>query len=380
MRDGSRRTKLAILYGPLLHYRVALFEALCDRYEVTVFTPSFDGRRDGLRFEVRIFPARRIGPFQYQPGLRGCLSRGKFDACVVFFDVAHLDTLATVFFPVSPRTFCWGIWLTGRRVVDRLRLSAIVRSEAALFYCYRHLEEVAARGVDRANLYVAPNTITVPVAKICTATDARDSILFVGSFSARKGLDRLLRVFAKALPELPASVKLILVGDGPEKPKLRVLAERLGIANRIETPGLVSDPAALAPYYARAMVSVSLSQAGLSVLQSMGFGVPFLTLQGSVSGGETLNIIDGVNGMIVADDDESIAAALVTSTTDSLRAAAMGAAARDHYLRYATIENYAQGFFDALEGTRCARVWRASSLGGNSVKDLNETTKLEGPA
>lgn len=358
MVNSISKKKLAVLYGPLLHYRIDLFNALCDRYDVTVFATSYNGPRDNLRFALEVIPARSIWRLKRQPGLRRRLRALRFDICIVFADVAYLDAMAAIFFPPSPRLLIWGPWPTGNTIANWLRLLTIRQSEATLFYCHQHLEAFIARGADPAKLYVAPNSVAVPDGIDAAPPAERNNILFVGSFNERKGLDRLIRLFAALLPRITGDVDLMLVGDGPERPRLEALVAELGLGSRVKMLGAVNDAAALAPIYASALVAVSLSQAGLSVLQSMGFGVPFMTVRGSISGGETLNIQEGVTGFMVDDDDAAIADALFRCIGDRQRSAVMGEAAREHYLRYATIENYAQGFYDALEGTRKAQIWR----------------------
>lgn len=361
MISSKSRLKLAIIYGPLLHYRIALFDSICERYDLTVFTTEFAGPDTGLRFALEVIPARRFGPFSFQPGLRQKLRQGQFDVCIAFLDVVHLDTIAAILLPVSPRTISWGVWLTGSRVANSLRLAAVKRCEASLFYCYQKMREIADCGIPAERLYVAHNSVAVPKAIPMVYTDQRDFILFVGSFDARKGLDRLLRVFAETMPMLPKRVRLVLVGDGPERSRLEALAKDLRLGERLLMAGQVNNPDALIDYYARALVSVSLNQAGLSVLQSMGFGVPFLTVRGSLSPGyETLNITDGINGFVVDDNNTAISEAFQALASDPVLSAKMGVAARKHYERYATIENYAQGFFDAIEGTREAHIWRGA--------------------
>lgn len=353
------RPNLAIIYGPLLHYRLALFNVIGRKYNLTVFTPEFYGDESLLTFKVCVIKSLQFGPFIFQPKLRNQLKHGKFDACISFFDVCHLDALFAVFFPVIPRMFCWGIWLTSSVIANRIRLAGVKRCEAALFYCQKHLEELALRGCDINKLYVAPNTVFVPKDnnKLLLPVQ-RDSFLFVGTLGARKGLDRLVRLFASALPMFNREIRLILVGDGNEHFRLLSLVNELGISSYVEMPGKIIDGHILATYYSRAIVSVSLSQAGLSVLQSMGYGVPFMTLKGSLSGGETTNIVDGNNGFLVPDDDNEIISCFryIVDNPDMLRA--MSDAAQAHYDSYATIQNYAQGFFDMLERSRMTKIWR----------------------
>ncbi|WP_331561843.1 glycosyltransferase family 4 protein [Chlorobium sp.] len=359
--NPTNRLKIAIIYGPLLHYRVALFEILSRRYELTVFTTKFNRGTIEHGFTVIEIPALHLGPFHAQIGLRRRLLRGRFDVCISFLDVRHIDSLAAVFFPITPRTFCWGVWLTRSGIANYIRLSAIKRCEAALFYCYEHLQEVAELESDLDKLYVAPNTFAVPDVYMASSPKVRDSILFVGSFAPRKGLERLVRLFASALSEMPGHIRLVLLGDGSLREQLIKLTNDLGVSGRVEMPGRVNDTNVLAYYYSRALVSVSLSQAGLSVLQSMGFGVPFLTIRGSISGGEINNISNGITGFLIDDDDTEIIKNLRTIVKDPVRMLAMGAAAKAHYRRYASIQNYAQGFFDMLEGTRLTNVWKGEA-------------------
>jgi glycosyltransferase involved in cell wall biosynthesis/O-antigen/teichoic acid export membrane protein len=66
------------------------------------------------------------------------------------------------------------------------------------------------------------------------------SQLVIGTISRinpLKGIDLIVR----ALPALPA-VKAVIVGDGPMLAEIRALAERLGVADRLQTTGFDPDP------------------------------------------------------------------------------------------------------------------------------------------
>jgi len=61
-------------------------------------------------------------------------------------------------------------------------------------------------------------------------------VLFVGSLIDRKGLHDLLNALAD--PDF-TRVRLTVVGDGPNKERLKAMAQRLGLAERIEWMGIV---------------------------------------------------------------------------------------------------------------------------------------------
>jgi len=93
--------------------------------------------------------------------------------------------------------------------------------------------------------------------------------LWVGRMVPEKGLDVLLQAFAAVGR---SDIWLWLVGNGPERPALEVLADRLGICDRVCFAGMQQDVRA---YYAAADVFV---------LPSRSEGLPMALLEAGVSG------------------------------------------------------------------------------------------------
>lgn len=100
---------------------------------------------------------------------------------------------------------------------------------------------------------------------------------YVGRLSSEKGVDTILT----ALQMLPENVELVVAGDGPERTRLRQLAERLGIEQRIRWLGAV-EHAELPAVYASLDVLVLASrtrpnwqeQFGRVSIEAMAAGVP----------------------------------------------------------------------------------------------------------
>ncbi|HWA31420.1 MAG TPA: glycosyltransferase [Rhizomicrobium sp.] len=85
-------------------------------------------------------------------------------------------------------------------------------------------------------------------------------ILAVGRLHRQKGFDVLLEAFAIARAQIDC--RLVILGEGPERPALMAAAEKLGLAYDIDMPGFVENPFAL------------MARAGVFVLSSRWEGFP----------------------------------------------------------------------------------------------------------
>jgi glycosyltransferase involved in cell wall biosynthesis len=101
----------------------------------------------------------------------------------------------------------------------------------------------------------------------------------VGRFAYYKGLEYLI----KTVPLLPQNVKVVLVGDGEEKPKLLSLVKELHLEERVLFIPPVKDEE-LPSIYRGADVfvlpSIARSEAfGLVACEAMACGVPVITTE-----------------------------------------------------------------------------------------------------
>lgn len=111
-----------------------------------------------------------------------------------------------------------------------------------------------------------------------------DELLFVGRLVEKKGLGVLLEAMP-ALVERRPSIRLTVVGFGPEEAALRARAEALGVGGRVRFAGPVAQ-ADLPMFYRRAAVFVApFVQAGdgdreglgLVLVEALGCGCPVVT-------------------------------------------------------------------------------------------------------
>lgn len=152
-------------------------------------------------------------------------------------------------------------------------------------------------------------------------------LVYAAEFSARKNQAMLLR----AMPHLPAHVKLALPGSGALLEECRHLAETLGVSDRVLFPGHVDMPV----WYAMADAAVSASRSeGLpfNVMEAMYAGLP---VTATAVKGHTDLLEDGKTGLLYPYDDEAaFLSAVRRLLEDPASAAAMGTAAHEHVLQY----------------------------------------------
>lgn len=352
-----RKKRIALIYGPLLHYRIALFNKLAEYYDLTVIHPGQPSLKSPVKFKQVIAPAYTGGPFSIQPTLFRHIRKNEFDHVILFFDVRWITTLLALIILRKEKVILWGPWLTRSRIANVVRRVCINRVAATVLYSKHFLNQFCAAGCDPHRMYVAHNSIDVAVAAPAFENCTKDRILCVGSVVARKRYDQLLDAFSNIVNRIPSSIKIVFVGSGDACEQLITYAHELGIDERVEFRGEVIRPQELAIEYSRAIVSVSVGQAGLSILQSMGHGVPYLTTRSAISGGEALNIVHGQTGLLCDNTTISLANQLEHICNDIDYARNLGKNAYSHYQCYCTIENMAKGFVDAIEKTRSAKVF-----------------------
>ena len=164
------------------------------------------------------------------------------------------------------------------------------------------------------------------------------------------------------MDKIPPHIILVIIGDGEQREYLEEIANKLELNNRIDFVGKLNDTNKLMDYYKKAIVSVSFGQAGLTVLQSLGYGVPFITKRNAISGGEKSNIKHAYNGFFCEDKQSSLSGYLTLLCNDIEYARVIGKNAFHYYTKYCTMKNMVQGFRDAIEGTNIAVIDETNNI------------------
>jgi len=152
-------------------------------------------------------------------------------------------------------------------------------------------------------------------------------LLYVGRLDREKNVGFVLEAFER-IAAVHRDVRLLLVGRGASEPALRARAARLAARARICFLGGVAHDRVVR-YYQAADVFVFASTTetqGLAVLEAMAVGLPVVAVRAS---GIEEAVVDGVSGLLVAEDGEVFADAVLQLLDDPDLRAKLATGARE---------------------------------------------------
>lgn len=344
------KLKVIILYNKIFHYRIPVWNILAERCDLTV-TYSLGEVPDGveIKFKTLYLPYRKLGPFVIHiDNIRKLASQ--YDAVIAYGNIAWLK-------------FAFLPWLNKSKVVyhtlgvsasydkgfdehrewDRIRSFFYNKADALAFYTQYPIEKYERLGIKREKMFEAPNTVAVSPIK---EPIKKDSILMIGTLYRQKGIDLLLNAYYN-LKDKCSLPELNIVGNGPDYESIRKWIETHAMVEKVKLRGAVYDIDEKARYFAKAIACISPKQAGLTVLESMGYGVPFITTKNAITGGELLNVHNGVDGVIL-DDETLLEATIMDISENPEKYIEMGAKAQEFYQECRTPRHMADGLWKAI--------------------------------
>ena len=171
-------------------------------------------------------------------------------------------------------------------------------------------------------------------------------IIIVGRLRDEKGHGILLDAMVEVVTKI-SDVRLLVIGDGPDREILKLKAESLGIASNIVWMGQ-KEPDEVFKLLAISDIAVvpSLFEGfGLTAVEAMAAGLPAV---GSDIDGLKEVIQHGVTGTLVPPGDST---ALAKALTDLLknpdRAKEMGTKGRERVRRFFSMEGFAEAIIGA---------------------------------
>lgn len=249
--------------------------------------------------------------------------------------------------PTVVTTLGGDLYALGSRVA-RAQKASVVRHAAAVTVMNADMQARAiALGADPERTHIMPMGARLAIVDAPHAPEAPASrrhplrLLAVGRLVEKKGFDVLIDAMGRAR----ARLELVIVGDGPERPRLEALAAGRPVTF---TGQLSRDDLTVRYLEAGAAVfpsrrAASGDQDGLPVamLEAMGAGCAVVA---SDLPGLNEAIESGRSGVLVRPDDvDALARSLEVLADDAELRAALGAAARDRARAY-SVEAVGEGY------------------------------------
>jgi glycosyltransferase involved in cell wall biosynthesis len=346
---------ILIIQGTLPHYRRGVFNEMCKYDEVLVVHSGASNKQDQDKFRECILPAVKIGPFRIQKGLFRLIKREKPHVIIAMFDIRWVYSVILMYLlDFKVKWIWWGIGKGASKIALKIKLLIAKRHNPIVLYNEHSKQEMVEKGVNAGKCFVANNTLHVVSALPSFNNSIKNTFINIGSLDSRKQNDITIRAFKRVLLESNLDLRLVFIGDGTERKNLEDLAVKEGVFNNIVFAGNIENTEELAKYYRNSIASISFGQAGLAVLQSMAFGVPFVTKENAISGGEKYNIIHRENGIFCKDSVESLEEVMLELVCDNnfTYARELGKNAFSYYKDKASIENMVSGFMKAKDYSR----------------------------
>jgi 1,2-diacylglycerol 3-alpha-glucosyltransferase len=147
--------------------------------------------------------------------------------------------------------------------------------------------------------------------------DDEKVLLFVGRLGQEKNVEFLLKSFKLVVDSL-ANTRLIMVGDGPQKKKLMKMKDDLFLFDKLIFAGH-QEPEMVTEFYLASDLFVfpSITETqGLVTIEAMAGGLPVVAVNAA---GSSVMVDDGLNGLLVKEDEHLFAETIIDLLTHDKR-------------------------------------------------------------
>ncbi len=155
-------------------------------------------------------------------------------------------------------------------------------------------------------------------------------LVHCSNFRPLKRVGDVIRVFAAVRQRMPA--RLLLIGDGVERPRALDLARELGVEKDVLDLSAQEEVACLLAQADLFLLPSEQESFGLAALEAMSCGIPVIATR---VGGLPEVVVDGENGLLFpVGDVDAMAAGALALLEDDARWARIGGAARRHAVEW----------------------------------------------
>ncbi|MBJ7438804.1 MAG: glycosyltransferase family 4 protein [Sphingopyxis sp.] len=222
--------------------------------------------------------------------------------------------------------------------------SALLERIAADEWGARRRTVLIRNGIDAA-AYEAEPSVAIP------GFERREGEVVIGTVAGLRKVKDLPRL-VRAVATLPTNVRLVIVGEGPERAAIAAEAESCGTADRLVMPGFMAEPACWIGHFDLLALSSQSEQAPIAVIEAMAAGLPVV----SPDVGDVAAMVAPGNRHFIAADETAFRVALAQLVADPDLRARVGAANRrvaaERFDESAMVAAYENLYGRALKGRR----------------------------
>lgn len=345
--------KVLIITPNIPEYRYEVYQMLAREVDLTILHNGKEINKSEIQFKQIFSQLNRLGPFTYLGVKLNTLCK-KFDVIISEANIRHIDRNLLIL--KSNRTYKWISWGIGVSAsyekkfdsdnsLDWIRHYILKRADANVFYSNYPVNKYIKAGFPQKSLYVANNTTYVSYEENIQYN--KNKILFVGTLYKQKRIYELLRSYHEASKIFQDIVPLDIIGSGAEYESIKNWIKKNNLDEKIKLLGPIFDPSLLEEHFRTAYACISPGQAGLSVLTSMGYGTPYITMKEAITGGEIFNIHENDNGILYDSDDE-LKNIILDICRNPNKFIVMGLKAREYYLKNRKVKDMVNGLKEAI--------------------------------
>jgi glycosyltransferase involved in cell wall biosynthesis len=322
MHRTTQRQRLALLINIISPARIALYSGLASRFDLLLLHGGNESNRETWQGMEHLLPeAKVIRAWGWQFRLKRKLNGSTFDHRYLHFTPGYvwhlvrfrpdvvianemgLRTLIALLYGTVARKPVWVWWggtlhtERGVGLVKRLVRRIISRwAKHWISYGKSSTEYLLSLGINGDSVLEIQNAVDERRFSASSETTVlagpRPVLLHVGQFTARKGIELLLRAAVEQQKE-GRSFSLVLVGSGPDKIAIEKLAKELALKNVYFLPPQAPDRMPAIYKMADVLIFPTLEDVwGLVANEAMLSGLPVLC---SKYAGCTVELFDPEN-------------------------------------------------------------------------------------
>jgi len=306
--------RICLVYTHLPHYRIPVFRELLESTEfdytfyydpVGIDSSIVSGEINDKAKKIRTF---KFGRLMFQPGALILSIIGKYDG-YIFLGNPYIISNWLIFIILRFRNRKIFLWTHGwinddDGLKDYLRTFYYRLANYLMLYGERARDIGIKKGFSKENMSVIYNSLNYSLqadirVRINNPTKEKLFFLFVGRITSESKLDIAIEAMA-LINKRHSEVKLLIVGDGVEVEKLKLLS-KIRNANVLFEGGTYQEEK-LGDFFMRAVAVISPGKVGLLAMHAFAYGVPVITIGNpKIQMPEYEIIEDGITGSLCSE-------------------------------------------------------------------------------